>query len=103
MDHFSAPGGPQDMRDVARIAAADALRVKSVIGDKPAPDLDPLLVADRDAVATFEHAFDACDSGRQQTFAARQRRDGAAVDKDRALEFERSANPDLARRDRGRR
>ena len=91
------------MRDVARVAAADALGVQGVIGDEPAPDLGPALVADGDAIAAREHALDARDPGRQQAFAAGERRDGAGVDKHRALEFERPADPDLARRDRVRR
>src|ERR1700733_6466884 len=45
MDHLRPPRGSKDMRDVARIAAADALGVEGVIGDEPASDLGPVLVA----------------------------------------------------------
>ena len=56
MDHFGAPGRPQDMRDVARVTAADALGVQGVIGDKPAPDLGSPLISDGDTIAPREHA-----------------------------------------------
>ncbi len=68
------PGGPEDMRDVARIAAADALGVQRVIGDEAAADLGAVLVADRHAIAAREHALDARDARRQQAFAAGERR-----------------------------
>jgi hypothetical protein len=80
MDHFVASGDPQDSRDIARIAAADALRVQGVIGNQPSPDLAAPLVVDRDAIAAREHPFNACDSGRQQAFAAGQRSYSAGFD-----------------------
>src|SRR5271157_2199566 len=50
MDHLGAPRGSEDVDDVARLAAADALGVQGVIGDEPAPDLGAPLVPDGDAV-----------------------------------------------------
>ena len=88
MDHFGTPDRPQDMRYVPRIAAAYLLCVQGVIGDQPAPDLHPALVADGDAIAAREDAINARDPGRQQAFAASQRSDGAGVAKHRALHFE---------------
>src|SRR5271169_723079 len=103
MDHFGPPGGSEDMGDVARIASADALGVHGVISDEPASNLGPVLVANGDAIAARENALDARDPGRQQAFSPRQRPGGAGVHEHRALELERSADPDLARRDRVRR
>ena len=87
MDHLGAPGRPQDMGDIARIAAANALRMQRVIGNKPSPDLGPALVADRDAIAARKHAFDPCDPSRQQTFAASKRCHGAGIDKHGSFKF----------------
>ena len=95
MDHFGASGDPQDMRNIARIAATDTLRMKGVIGDKPPPDLDPPLVADGDAIAALERAFNAHDSGGQQTFAMGQRGHSAGVDKHCSFELKRPADPNL--------
>jgi D-serine deaminase-like pyridoxal phosphate-dependent protein len=70
MDHLCASGNPQDLRNIARIAAADALRVKGVISNESSADLGPPLVADRDAIAAREYALNARHSGRQEAFAA---------------------------------
>src|SRR5580658_747713 len=103
VDHFSAPGRSEDVRDVARISSPDALGVAGVIGDEPAPDFSPALVADGDAIAARETAFDPRDPGRQQALSPRQRRGGSGIDEHCALELERSADPELARRHRVRR
>jgi len=66
MNHLGAASGSENVCDVARIVAANAVGMRRVVGDKPSPDLDPLLIADRDTVATFEYAFNTGDSGRQQ-------------------------------------
>ena len=100
MDHFSAPGRPQDMRDIARIAATDALRMQRIIGNEPPPDLGPALVADGDAVAARKHPFDPCNPSRQQAFAAGERRHSASIDNNRSFKFQQPADPDIARRDR---
>ncbi len=39
--------------------------MQRVVGDEPAPDLSPSLVANGDAIAAREHALDARDPGRQ--------------------------------------
>ncbi len=93
----------QDMGDIARIAAADALRMQGVVGDQPPPDLGPALVADGDAITARKHAFDPRDPRRQQAFAASERGGSACIDKHSSFKFQRPADPDLARRDRVRR
>ena len=83
MDHFGAARRAEDLGDVARLAAANALRMRRVVGDEPAADLGPAFVADRDAVAARKDALDPGDAGGQQAFAVGKRRGRAGVDEAR--------------------
>jgi len=63
------------MRDIARIAAHDALRMQRVIGNEAPSDLGPALVPDGNAIAPRKHAFDPRDPSRQQAFSPSERSD----------------------------
>src|SRR5208337_4976158 len=103
MDHFGAARRPEEMGDIARVAPADAFGMQGVESDQAPPDFRPALIADGDAVAAREGAFDPGDAGRQQALAPVKRGGGAGVDEHGAFQLERAADPDLARRDRIRR
>src|SRR5262245_57243245 len=98
--HLGAAAEPQDQENVRGRSALDLGRVLGVIGDQPAPDLDPVGPAYDHGVAARETTLNLDDARGQQALAAAQRRYGPGVDRQDSSGLQRARDPLLSRCDR---